>query len=194
MKSFKIKKAVLFIFLLLLSVPVESVFAVTIPGVPDYCLKADGSLNTTNSTRVDRNAECFMLKSKVDEYYKANPRTQAGGGAGREPVPGGTGGGAGQEPAPTGGTDLSFELKNPLEFKSLQDFIVAILNIVIVIATPIVVIFIILAGFKYVTARGNATSIQEATRALTYAIIGGVLIIGAVAIAEIIKGLITSFS
>jgi hypothetical protein len=96
--------------------------------------------------------------------------------------------------APSGGTNLSFELKNPLAFTSLQDFIVAILNIVIVIAAPIVVIFIILAGFKYVTARGNATSIQEATRALTYAIIGGVLIIGAVAIAEIIKGLITSFS
>lgn len=99
-----------------------------------------------------------------------------------------------QNNQPAGGTDLSFELKNPLAFTSLQDFIVAILNIIIVIATPIVVIFIILAGFKYVTARGNATSIQEATRALTYAIIGGVLIIGAVAIAEIIKGLVTSFS
>ena len=95
--------------------------------------------------------------------------------------------------APSGGTNLSFELKNPLAFTSLQDFIVAILNIVIVIATPIVVIFIILAGFKYVTARGNATSIQEATRALTYAIIGGVLIIGAVAIAEIIKNLVNAF-
>ncbi len=56
------------------------------------------------------------------------------------------------------------------------------------------VIFIILAGFKYVTARGNATQVQEATRALTYAIIGGVLIIGAVAIAEIIKNLVTAFS
>lgn len=99
-----------------------------------------------------------------------------------------------EAPKGSGGTDLSFELKNPLAFTSLQDFIVAILNIVIVIATPIVVIFIILAGFKYVTARGNASSIEEATRALTYAIIGGVLIIGAVAIAEIIKGLITSFS
>jgi hypothetical protein len=71
---------------------------------------------------------------------------------------------------------------------------VALLNVFIVIATPIVVIFIILAGFKYVTARGNPSDIQEATRALTYAIIGGVLIIGAVAIAEIIKNLVTSFS
>ncbi len=104
------------------------------------------------------------------------------------PVPGGA-----TNPNPPGGQGLSYSLKNPLAFDSIQDFIVAILNIIIVIATPIVVIFIILAGFKYVTARGNANEIQEATRALTYAIIGGVLIIGAVAIAEIIKNLVTAF-
>lgn len=98
-------------------------------------------------------------------------------------------------PTNSGGRgDLSYSLKNPLAFDSIQSFIVAILNVIIVIATPIVVIFIILAGFKYVTARGNATQVQEATRALTYAIIGGVLIIGAVAIAEIIKNLVTAFS
>lgn len=94
---------------------------------------------------------------------------------------------------PAKGNNISYELKNPLAFDSLQDFIVAILNIIIIIATPIVVIFIILAGFKYVTARGNASKVEEATRALTYAIIGGVLIIGAVAIAEIIKNLISAF-
>jgi hypothetical protein len=89
--------------------------------------------------------------------------------------------------------DLSYRLENPLAFDSIQSFIIAILNIIIVLATPIVVIFIILAGFKYVTARGNATQVQEATRALTYAIIGGVLIIGAVAIAEIIRDLVSAF-
>ena len=116
------------------------------------------------------------------------------GGQGTPAAPTGSSGGQGTMAPPSGGTNLTFELKNPIAFNSLQDFIVAILNIFIVIATPIVVIFIILAGFKYVTARGNPSAIQEATRALTYAIIGGVLIIGAVAIAEIIKNLITSFS
>lgn len=97
-------------------------------------------------------------------------------------------------PAGGGGRTLSYQIRNPIAFDSIQDFIVAILNIFIIIATPIVVIFIILAGFKYVTARGNPADIQQATRALTYAIIGGVLIIGAVAIAEIIRDLVTSFS
>src|SRR3989344_3115663 len=89
---------------------------------------------------------------------------------------------------------LSYSLKNPLAFETIQDFLLAILNVIIVIATPIVVIFIILAGFKYVTARGNAAKVQEAAQALTYAIIGGILIIGAVAIAQIIKNLVDAFA
>ena len=107
-------------------------------------------------------------------------------------APRGSGPAAPENAAPPG--DLSYSLKNPLAFDSLEGFIVAILNVIIVIATPIVVIFIILAGFQYVTAQGNAEKVKKATLALTYAIIGGVLIIGAVAIAEIIKGLVTAFS
>ncbi len=93
-----------------------------------------------------------------------------------------------------GGTGLSYDLKNPLAFDSLQELIVAILNVIIIIATPIVVVFIVLSGFKYVTAQGNPKGIEEATRSLTYAVIGGVLIIGAKIIAEIIKNLVTSFA
>lgn len=96
-------------------------------------------------------------------------------------------------PPGTGGGGLSFKLQNPIAFDSIEKLLVAILNIIIVIATPIVVIFIILAGFKYVTARGNPAKITEATQALTYAIIGGVLIIGAVAIARIIANLVGAF-
>ena len=91
------------------------------------------------------------------------------------------------------GAQASQGLQNPIRVNSIQELLVILLNLVIVIATPIVVLFIILAGFKYVTARGNPGQIQEATQALTYAIIGGVLIIGAVAIAEIIKNLVNAF-
>jgi hypothetical protein len=89
---------------------------------------------------------------------------------------------------------ISFKLKSPLDgINSIETLITAILGILIVIATPIVVICIIYAGFLYVTAQGNAEQIKQATRALTYAIIGGVLIIGAVAIAGIIEGVVTAF-
>ncbi len=84
-------------------------------------------------------------------------------------------------------------LNNPLRITSLQELLVAILNILVILAIPVIVFFIIYSGFLYVTAKGNAAQIEQATRSLTYAIVGGVLIIGAVAIAEIVKNLVTSF-
>jgi hypothetical protein len=84
-------------------------------------------------------------------------------------------------------------LENPLKVNSITDLLLALLNIVVVIAIPIIISFIIYSGFLYVTAQGNLTKIQEARNALTYSIIGGVLIIGAVAISEIIRNLVNSF-
>ncbi len=85
-------------------------------------------------------------------------------------------------------------LENPLNnIDSIQALLVAILNIVVILMIPIIVFFIILAGFKYVTARGNATQVQEATQALMYAIIGGVLVLGASAISEIIETTVNAF-
>jgi len=84
-------------------------------------------------------------------------------------------------------------LANPLRVNTITELLAAILNIVIVLAVPIIVFFIIYAGFLYVTAKGNAQQIEQATRSLTYAVIGGVLVLGAVAIAEIISNLVQSF-
>lgn len=89
---------------------------------------------------------------------------------------------------------LKFSIASPLAFSTFQDFLLAVLNVIIIIATPIIVLCIIYAGFLYVTARGNVQQTQQATRALTYSIIGGVLIIGAVAISGIIANLVSSFS
>lgn len=91
------------------------------------------------------------------------------------------------------GASGNVKLNNPLSIGSINELLVALLNIVIIIAVPIVVFFIIYSGFLYVTARGNASQVQEATRSLTYSIIGGVLIIGAVAISEIVKNTVDEF-
>ena len=101
-------------------------------------------------------------------------------------------GGAGGDGA-DGGARPSVALDNYLSVDTIQDLLVAILNIVMILMVPIIVFFIILAGFKYVTARGNASQVEEATRALTYAIIGGVLVLGAVALSEIIKNVVDQF-
>lgn len=85
------------------------------------------------------------------------------------------------------------KLENPIKVTSIEGLLEAILNIVIVLATPIIIFFIIYAGFMYATARGNAEQIKQATNALTYAIIGGVIILGSIAIATIVKNLVAAF-
>ena len=99
---------------------------------------------------------------------------------------------AGQTASSTTFTPVT--LKNPIKFNSLQELVVAILNIFTTLMVPVIVFFIIYAGFKYVTAQGNPGQIEEASTMLTYAIIGGVLILAAVAIAEIIKNTVASFT
>ncbi len=85
-------------------------------------------------------------------------------------------------------------LQNPLKnITTIEGLLVAILNIIMILMVPVIVFFIIYAGFKYVMAQGNASQVEEATRALTYAIIGGVLILGAVAISQIIKSVVDAF-
>jgi Na+/proline symporter len=85
------------------------------------------------------------------------------------------------------------ELKNPLAFPSITELMQAILNIVIIISTPIVVLFIIYAGFLYVTAQGNPEKLQVANRALVYGVIGGVIILGSVAILQIVQNTVNAF-
>ncbi len=87
----------------------------------------------------------------------------------------------------------SVQLINPLKVDSIEELLIAILNVLIVLSIPVIVFFIISSGFLYVTARGNPQQIEQASKSLTFAIIGGVLIIGAVAIAEIVKNIVTSF-
>ena len=85
-------------------------------------------------------------------------------------------------------------LENPLNnINSIDGLLVAILNIIMVLMIPVIVFFIIYAGFKYVMAQGNASQVEEATRALTYAVIGGVLILGAVAVSQIIQNVVRAF-
>lgn len=92
------------------------------------------------------------------------------------------------------GAGISYKLTSFIKVDSIEGLLSAILSIFIVIATPIIVLYIIYAGFLYVTARGNAEQIKTATTALTYAIIGGVIIIGSVAISVIFKNIVDSFT
>lgn len=103
-----------------------------------------------------------------------------GGGAGAD---GGGGGGAG-----------SISIENPLAADSITDFFLLLIRILLIFAIPIIVFFIIYAGFLMVTAQGNQEQITTAKRAFVYALIGGLLILGAELILTVIQGTVNSFT
>lgn len=72
---------------------------------------------------------------------------------------------------------------NPIQAADLNSFLVQVLDVVILLGSIAVVFFLIMAGLKYVTARGDEKQISEATKTLTYTIIGGAIVLGAKVIA-----------
>lgn len=90
---------------------------------------------------------------------------------------------------------MDLNVTSPLDgINSFPQLITTILTVLIAIAVPIIVIAIIYAGFTYVTAQGNASKVQTATKMLTYAVIGAVLILGALTITRIIADTVTTFT
>ena len=89
---------------------------------------------------------------------------------------------------------IDFTIANPISANSLERLISTVLNVLLILAVPVVVFFIILAGFNYVTAQGNPAKITKAHWALINAIVGGLLILGGVVLGEIIGQIIQSFA
>ena len=89
-------------------------------------------------------------------------------------------------------TETAF-IKNPLATNSIQEFLETILTVVMVLSVPVIIFFVIYAGFLYATARGNSDQIKQATQAFTYAIIGGLIVLGAMVLVGIIQNLVSAF-
>lgn len=81
-------------------------------------------------------------------------------------------------------------LESPLRFKTIAEFVEGLLRAVVYIALPIISLFIVYAGFKFVTAQGNEGKITAARDNFMYVVIGAILILGAWAIAQLIGGTI----
>jgi len=87
----------------------------------------------------------------------------------------------------------SSQLVNPFAVTSIQGILVEIINVLLIFAVPVVMFFIIYAGFNYVMAQGNPAKVATASRSLMYALIGATIMFGAWTIAAIIKSTIESF-
>jgi Type IV secretion system pilin len=131
----------------------------------------------------------FTLNSQISlAVHTGNPVDHITGGSDVNPSL--DGGPSVNPPSFSGSGSLVNPLKN---ITSITGFFLAILDILLVFAIPFVVFFIIYAGFMYVTARGNSTKIATAHNALLYAIIGGLLILGARLILNLIQGTVDEF-
>ena len=75
-------------------------------------------------------------------------------------------------------------LSNPLQAGSFAELLEDVAEIVFMIGIPIAVMFIIYAGFLFVTARGSEENLKKAKSAFTYAILGAGVLIGARIIAN----------
>jgi hypothetical protein len=120
-----------------------------------------------------------------DEYAACIAAASSGGSGSGGSGGGGSGGSGGS------GSGGSISIANPLQSTTILEFLGKIIDVLLIFALPIIVFFIIFAGFKFVTARGNESEITTAKTALTWAVVGGVIILGAKLIITVIQGTIS---
>jgi len=87
-------------------------------------------------------------------------------------------------------------VKNPapnnlLDFRNFQDLLKRILQILLAFAAAIALIFLVIGGFQYVTARGNEEATEKAKKTIAGSIIGLVIIIMSFAIVTIVNNILT---
>ncbi len=95
-------------------------------------------------------------------------------------------------PTDQGETSNAGRLANPLKFNSLNELLDGLLAAAIELGSIILTLALIYTGFLFVAARGNEENISKARRALMFTIIGGLIILGAAAIKEVITSTVTS--
>lgn len=81
---------------------------------------------------------------------------------------------------------------NPLQsnLSTVAGFTEAFLRAVVYILFPIAVVFIVYSGFLFVSAQGNSEELAKAKRNFYWTVIGVGLLLGAWALAVLIKGTI----
>lgn len=92
---------------------------------------------------------------------------------------------------------LAAGLENPLKgggVNSLSQFVSSALKVMVMVALPIITLFMVYSGFLFVFARGNQESLAKAKTNFVYVIIGSILILGAWVFASLIGGTISQLT
>ncbi len=91
------------------------------------------------------------------------------------------------------GVTAQTRLENPLDssFSDIPSFIAGALKVLVMVALPLIALFIVVAGFMFIKARGNPSDLTKAKDNFLYVIIGALLILGAWVIATLISGTVS---
>ena len=90
--------------------------------------------------------------------------------------------------------DIAFAVVSKYEFPlsnatvtTIPDFLILLVDLVFLIAVPLIVIFIIYAGFLFVTAGDNESQIAKARMVFLWTVVGAAVVLGAKAISKMIS-------
>ena len=82
--------------------------------------------------------------------------------------------------------------KITLPFNNLADVFGFLVNVVLGVGIAVTIVFLILGGIQYITAKGDQKAAGAAREALTNAVIGFIVVIGAFTIRTILLNVIGS--
>jgi len=83
------------------------------------------------------------------------------------------------------------EPKNFLErFKSVANILSFVINLIFYVGIALTVLFLIIGGIRYITSGGSKEGAEAARGMITNAIIGFIVVLGALAIRLIVGGLL----
>lgn len=127
----------------------------------------------------------FVVAQTPPTGSGANPSVNNGSG----PTGGGQNPSVGTTPTTNSGT-IIYKITNPLRVGqgSLFDILDAVIrNIIMPLASVLVVLAILYSGFRFVVAQGNPTEIAKAKEGLIWVLVGAAVLLGAYGISTVIK-------
>lgn len=79
-------------------------------------------------------------------------------------------------------------------FQSVLQFLAFVINILLVLAGAVAVLFIVIGGFQYIMSAGNAETATKGKKAVINAVIGIIIIILSYMVINVVVGTLTSTS
>lgn len=153
------------------------------PTKSNACSSGQSCKSVNNGPYVCVADTCTPACKSGETCFLGQCRTFSGTGNPTAPNPSGTGNPT--APNPSVGSQ---GIVNPLNnIDSLPALLTVVLKAIVQIGTIILTLALVYVGFLFVVAQGNEEKISNAKSALLWTVIGGLILLGASAIGEVIK-------